>query len=148
MKKLNNLNLSDIQLAKKLLNNFNYSLVVIKEGRLLDKKRERGIKPFLKAMDELGNNIENATIGDKIVGKAIALLSVYAKIKEIYTPLLSQKAVEILKRGKIDIYADKIAPYNKNREGTEICPFEKLLIGVSSPQKAFELLQKGSNLYY
>jgi len=140
MKKLNNLNKSDIELAKRVLNSFNYSLVVVKEGMLLSKKREDGIKPFLEAMDELGNNIENATIGDRIVGKAVALLSIYAKIKEIYAPLVSQKAVEILKKGKIGIQADNIVPYIKNREGTGICPFEKLLIGVSSPQKAFELV--------
>jgi len=150
MKKLNNLNLSDsdIKLTKKLLNNFNYSLVVIKKGVILSKKRENGIKPFLEVIDELEEDIENATIGDKIVGKAAALLSVFAKIKEIYTPLSSQKAVEILKKEKISIYTDKIVPYIKNREGTGLCPFEKLLIGVNSPQRAFKLIkQKGSNLY-
>ncbi|MEA1964175.1 MAG: DUF1893 domain-containing protein [Candidatus Aerophobetes bacterium] len=141
MKKLNSLNQSDIELAKIVLNSFNYSLVVVKEGRLLGKKRERGIKPFLKVINELGKNIENATVGDRIVGRAIALLSLYVKIKEIYTPLVSQKAIEVLKKEKIGIHADKIVPYIKNREGTGVCPFEKLLIRVNSPQKAFKLVK-------
>ena len=42
--------------------------------------------------------------------------------------------------GSIPAQVDQLVPFIKNRDGTGMCPFEKMLENVTSPEKAYEIL--------
>ncbi len=131
-----------MNLARNLIIKSDTSIVVIKHGVLLYKKRGNGLKPILEAIDELDKEIKGSIIGDKILGKASALLCVYSKVKGVYTPQSTKKAIAILLKQGIPAKIDKIIPFIKNQNGNNICPFEKMIKNIDSPIEAYKFLKK------
>jgi hypothetical protein len=63
---------------------------------------------------------------DKIVGRAAAMLLAHAKVKEVWTPIVSQGAKKYLKKNKIKVEFKKEVRNIMNRKGNDLCPMEKL----------------------
>jgi hypothetical protein len=134
--------IKDMQLAREILTKTEQSIVVIKNGNILTRKQGLGIKPILETMDELKEKMNNSIIGDRILGKASALLCRYAKVKGVYSPQATKKAIALLIIAGIPSQIDKTVTYIKNRNGDGICPFEELLIDIDSPEEAYYILKK------
>ena len=113
-----------------------HSLVVIRDGKT-EVYNGRGIKPLV----DYGRNkyFEGAYAGDKVIGKAAALLFVYGGAKYVYTPLISKPAVEVFKKHHVKYRADKVVDNIKNRAGDNLCPMEKKVRGIDSPDEAYKL---------
>ncbi len=116
----------------------NHSLVVIKDNKMicLDGK---GISPILRYLEN--DNFENAAVGDKKIGRASALLLVHGKVKQVYTPVISKPAIEVLKAFHVDYTAEKVVDNILNQTQTDLCPMEKKVKDVNSPDEAYELLK-------
>ena len=124
----------DIDILREQLSE--HSLVVIKEGKT-EVYDGRGIKPLV---DYVRNkDFERAYAGDKVIGKASALLFVYGGAKYVYTPLISKPAVEVFKKHHVKYRADKVVDNIKNRAGDNLCPMEKKVRGIDSPDEAYKL---------
>jgi hypothetical protein len=132
----------DMDLAREVLSKTEYSIVVIKNGKILTKRRGVGIRPILEVIDELKNSIYGSIIGDRTLGKASALLCRYANAKGVYSPKATKTAIAILIIADIPSQIDKMVPYIKNRDGDDICPFEEMLKDVDSPDEAYNILKK------
>ena len=115
-----------------------HALVVIKDNQMTcyDGK---GISPLLKYLEQ--GDFKNATVGDKKIGRASALLLVHGKAKKVYTPVISKPAIEVLEAFDVDYTADKIVDNILNQTQTDLCPMEKKVKGVTSPDDAYELLK-------
>ncbi|MCD6310771.1 MAG: DUF1893 domain-containing protein, partial [Candidatus Eremiobacteraeota bacterium] len=50
-----------------------YSLIIIRNGELLFSSKESGINPLIYAISG-GSDFESATMADRVIGKAAALL--------------------------------------------------------------------------
>ena len=37
---------------------------------------------------------------------------------------------------------DEMIPYIKNRNGSDDCPFEKMLLNIDSPEEAYKILKE------
>jgi len=109
---------------------------------VLLKKQGDGIKPFLETIDELGQKMNGSTVGDRILGKASALLCVYSKVANVYSPQSTKSALAVLIRAGIPGQTDEMIPYIKNRYGNDICPFEKMLLNIDSPDEAYKTLKQ------
>ena len=57
-------------------------------------------------------------------------LSVLANCDEIYSPLGSQLAVTTLERRRVAYHFAEIIPYIRKSDGPDMCPMEKLSIGM------------------
>lgn len=125
--------MNDLDIAKKRLQTKDLTLVIVKNSKIIFKTTETGIKGFLKAIEESENSLENASIADKVVGKAIALLCIYSKVSAVYAKVLSKKAKNILKKHKIDhewsLLVDEILDFKKN----QTCPFEMKAKNILDP---------------
>ena len=132
----------DIDLAREILSESEYSIAVVKNGTVLTKKQGDGIRPILEAIDELGQKMQGSAVGDRILGKASALLCAYSKVSSVYSPQTTKTALAVLIRAGIPGQTDEMIPYIKNRYGDGICPFEKMLSGVDSPEEAYKILKK------
>jgi len=80
------------------------------------------------------------TVIDKIVGKAAALLICYFKAKEVYTKLLSKSAIEVLEKHGIGYKSEIVVENIRKRDGTDICPFEKIVLEIEDPKEGYEKL--------
>jgi len=100
---------------------------------------------FWKPSAKLADSLNGASIADKIVGKAIALLCVYARVKAVYAVILSKQAKSVLEQHSIyhkwENLTENIVGINK----TACCPFEKLATKISNPKDAYLKLKALQN---
>lgn len=131
--------MSDINIAKSQLHNINLSIVVVKDGKVIEESTDRGIKPIYDIYTVRKENLKNAVVADKVIGKAAAMLLSNAGIKMLYTDLISDKAIEVLDKSNIEYEFAKRVPVIFNRDGSDMCPIEKL---SSNTDNVEELIEK------
>jgi len=125
-----------------LLDQQGLSLLILKGGEVIYSSGEEGMLPLLEAIDRLGlRALADSTVVDRIVGRAAALLISYFKAKEVYTKLLSRRAIEILEKHGIAYAAEKVVDTVRNKDGTDICPFEKMVLTIDNPQEGYRKLK-------
>ena len=124
--------LDDMDVARDIMSKKNCSIVVVKDGKVLTEKQGNGIRPILDAIVQLGESMNGTVIGDRILGKASALLCVHSKVDGVYSPQATKTAVAVLIRAGIPGQTEEIIPFVKNRDGDDICPFEKMLADIDS----------------
>lgn len=130
--------MTDPEQAKLNLNGHTLSLCKGEKRITSDK---RGISPMVDLL--CGNvSLSGWSAADLVVGKAAALLFVYAKVKEVYGKVLSEEAEKVLKKHNIPYTYETLAPHIINRSGNDICPMEKLVGDVEDPAVALEILKK------
>ena len=130
-----------LEQAKKSLTESSATFVMIRGGTTFSSEM-RGVAPILDLLREDPDALEDGVVADKVIGKAAALLLMYGRIKALYTKVISSHALNVLKDSGIEVVYDKLVPYVINRDGTDMCPMEKLVLEIGSPEEAFEALDK------
>ena len=133
--------MEDIDLARSLLEEEKWNLVIVKGGQVLFSSRERGVAPFFQAVQSMGKNLHNAAMADRIVGSAVAMLCLQARITSVYAGIASQGALDMLKGQGVTISSKSTVPYISNYDGSDLCPFEKLAKSCQGPSRLFAALQ-------
>lgn len=128
----------DLEIAKSRLAEENLTLSVVKSAEIIFESNSHGVSGFLEAIEKLGEKLEGASVADRVVGKAIALLCVYAKVKAVYAITLSEKAKTTLEKYKIYHEWKNLVKKILNIDKTETCPFEKLAMEISNPKEAYK----------
>lgn len=131
----------DLDVAKQTLMRENLSLVIVKNGKIIFKSNLHGIIGLLQAIDNLGKQLNSASIADKIVGKAAALLMVYSHVSSVYATLVSNDGLMVLRKNNVKVEYDDLTPRIMNRRGDDICPFEKISLTARSPEEAYMKLK-------
>jgi len=133
--------MEDIELAHSLLEEEKWNLVIVKGGQILFSSRERGIAPFFQAVQSMGESLHNAAMADRIMGSAVAMLCLHARITSVYAGIASQGALDMLKGQGVTVSSKSTVPYISNYDGTDLCPFEKLAGSCQGPAQLFAALQ-------
>ena len=131
----------DLELAREVLSTTDSSIVVISYGKIWKKKTGEGIRPILETIEEMGEDIQGSIIGDRILGRASALLCRYAKAQGVYSPQGTKTGIALLIMGGVPCQVDELIPFIKKRDGDDLCPFEKMLKDVTSPEAAYKILK-------
>ena len=139
------LGMSDLEVAKERLLKGNLVLVFVKNSISIYETNTGGLEGFLKAIKDLGKNLNKASVADKVVGKAAALLCIYSQVKSVYAVNLSESGSLILKKQGIQFDYENLIPLVLNAKKTEQCPFEKLVENESDPKTAYLKIQKFYN---
>jgi hypothetical protein len=129
----------NIEEMKSLLNKDDIVCIVSKGDHVLTSNL-KGIRPWVKWLKECPEMLEDAYVVDKVVGKAAAMLMIVSKIKTLYTPMMSENALQYLVDQKIDFSYDKTVPYIINNEKNGLCPMEQTVIDVDDAQQGYQLL--------
>lgn len=132
----------DLETAKKILFEKNYSLVVVKNGEVIFTSREKGIKPLLSAVLEKEETIEEGSLADKVIGKAAAMLCIRAGFKSVFADIMSESAVEVFKKSDIKYEYNTKAQYILNRDKSDMCPVEKIAQSQEDTAKLIEDIKK------
>lgn len=130
--------MKDITKAKTILES-GYTCVLVK-GKMSFTSKRNGIVPMVKFLND-GIGLEGFSVADKIVGKAVAMLFVLAKVKEVYAEVLSKTAISVLEANGI-AYSYKILTDNIiNRQGTGLCPMEETVKDIFDCKQAYEKIK-------
>jgi len=131
-------------MAKEYLEKENLSLAVVKNGKLIFKSHEKGIKPIYTLAVKV-EDVKGSSLADRVIGKGAAMICKYIGVKEVYGSLISEAAAEVLNMADIKFSYEEICPYIRNRDNTGICPIEKLSLET---EDVHELLYKIERFLY
>lgn len=126
-----------LEKAKSILLSSASTISVVSNGEVFT-SQERGVKPLLFLLKEKKEFLKGASVADKVIGKAAALLMVLGKIKEVHTLIISEPAIKVFEKYNIPCFYDKKVTRIVNRTGDGLCPMEMLCLDVENPQEAFE----------
>ncbi len=119
----------------------NISILIEKDGETIFESYDPMLKPLFVCLLEKREEMAGATVIDKIVGRAAALLMTLGKVKEVYTPLASETAQAVLDAAGIALHAEKLIPYIVNRDNTGMCPMEKMANECNTADEFFAKLE-------
>jgi hypothetical protein len=128
----------DLDVAKSRLYDENLTLAIVKKGTVLFETSSHRIAGFLGAIEQLGAKLDGASVADKVAGKAVALLCVYAGINEVYAEVLSEKAKAVFRENEIHCEWKELVKNILDLNRSSVCPFEKAAADISDPQKAYK----------
>jgi hypothetical protein len=132
----------DVEIAKRQLSEKGFNLVIVKDEKIILETRQSGVSGFLSAIQELGRErLHAASVADRIVGRAAALLCVYCSVRAVYAVVLSEGGKSVLKENSVSLEFKNLVPSILNRQKTGSCPFEKIVSTVSDGQEAYEKLK-------
>jgi hypothetical protein len=118
--------MNDLTQARQLLDTAKLAFVLVKDGKVIASGDDYGVRELLAAVDRLGPLAHGASLADKLVGKAVALIVVYAGICAVDTRVASESAVKLLKLHGVPLHTAAIVPQILNRRGDGPCPMEKV----------------------
>ena len=130
--------MNDLETAKSLLSQKQLTLVIVKNGETLFETRGHRISGFLSAIEQLDAKLENAAVADKVAGKAVALLCVYAGITAAYAEVLSKKAKDIFTQNGVVHEWNQLVDNILDDKKQGMCPFEKEAASIANPKEAYD----------
>lgn len=116
---------TDLLQARQLLDAAQLAFVLVRDGKIIATGDDYGVRELLATADRIGPEIRGASLADKVVGKAVALIVVHAGIRAVDTRVASEPAVRFLNVHGIPLQAGTIVPQILNRKGDGPCPMEK-----------------------
>ncbi len=124
-----------------LNSNPTWTFVCVKE-EIIWHAEEHGIAPIMKLLSENPELLRDATIEDRVIGKAAALLLVFGQIRALHAELISEYALEILAKTRIEVRYDRVVPSIMNRNKTGMCPMEETVLSEDNPEIAYAMLRQ------
>lgn len=126
-----------LELAKKTLIDGDYSCVVVKDGKVLHAVHGEGIHPIIELYTKYPLDMKDASVADKIIGRAAAVVYTLAGIKEIYCHVISAHGIDMLEKHGIYHRESRIVERIDNRTNTDMCPMEKASLKSDIPIEAY-----------
>jgi hypothetical protein len=115
------------------------TLRIYKGGKLIFASDKDRLLPLVEYLEKFASHHRNVVIFDKIMGRATALLCIKANCREVYSPLGSQLAVEVLGKRGIKYHLTRTVPCIQTPD-EKMCPMELLSIG-KEPEEFYQLIK-------
>lgn len=129
--------MNDLETAKTLLLQRQLTFVIVKDGETIFETKGHRISGFLTAIEQLGEKLNKAAVADKVAGKAVALLCVYAGVAAVYAEVLSKNAKDVLRQNSVTHEWKHLVDNILNEEKQDLCPFEKEAANLTNPNEAY-----------
>ena len=122
-----------------LLHTGGYSCTIANGGKIRT-FTQRGVADIYDLLTQEPEFLKGASIADKVVGKGAAALMILGGIKELYTDIISTKALELLQKSDIKVSFTEKVPFIRNRNHTGGCPVETMCSEVESAEEILPLI--------
>ena len=119
--------------------------VVVKDCEIVLACEEYGVQIVLDAIDDFGEELAGCIIGDKMIGKASALLYVYSNVAGVYAHNATKTAIAVLIMSGVPAETDKLIDYAQIVKDVNLARFEKLVQGIDTPDEAYDVLRMNVN---
>lgn len=114
-----------LEKAKEILMDEELNFVLISDRGTI-KSNDNGIFPIYTNYLQNSEYFLGASVADRVIGNAAAILLVDAGIKELYTVLVGLNAIKILEDAGVDLYCKEVSENILNKDRTGLCPMENL----------------------
>jgi hypothetical protein len=131
-----------IDKAKEMIIKEEFSCVVVKNDEILHMVEGNGIRPLLELYIKHKEDLKDAYIADKVIGKAAATIVANAGAKRVYAHLMSKSAEALLEKYHIEYEFKNETEKIYNMDKTDLCPLEKTVLPYSDKKEAIEALFK------
>ena len=101
-----------------------------------------GISDLLRLVKTEPDKLQGAFVADKVIGKAAAALLILGGVDSIYTDLISDRAIELLRKSPVKVSFSEKVSIIMNRSKDNICPMENVCSVVNSPQECYERINE------
>ena len=129
----------DLAKAKKILLDTGATCVLCKGGSRVESQL-RGVTPLVDLLDTF-MDFSGYSAADKVVGKATAFLYCLLEVKAVYTPVISEQALQVLQQHGIDAQYDLCVPAILNRRKDGFCPMETATRHIDDPETALDAIR-------
>lgn len=109
---------------------------IIQKGDQIFVEKGVGLKPLMMHLGENPLFFQGASVADKVIGKAAALLLLASEVHCVYGEIMSEAAVALLKKYKVPFAYGQKVPYIQNRTQTGLCPLEQAVLDIEDPSLA------------
>jgi hypothetical protein len=116
------------------------SLMIYKDAKIIFESDLKGIRPHLKAIEEMGDELEGSIMVDKILGRAAAFLVLYSKAAEAFAVVISTPGKRVLEKYGLKFSYQEEVPHIKLENGIIYCPFESMVQDIENPIEAYEAI--------
>lgn len=117
------------------------TLAVLQGDRIVFQSEHDGIRDALMLHDEHPELLRGAVIVDRIIGRAAATLFADGGAAAVYGRVMTRDAMHVLEEKGAQARANTLTDRIINRAGTDICPMEKAILGVTDPMEAIVRLR-------
>jgi hypothetical protein len=131
----------DLETAKRGLSERHLTLSVVKGGHVIFEAKTHGVSGFMEAVEELKEKLDGASVADRVVGKAIALLCVYVNVRAVYAATISKAAKALLEGNSVYLEWDSLVENILGADKSKTCPFEQLVDRIADPADAYRKLK-------
>ncbi len=111
-------------------------VLLTRDGEVVEFKNP-GVKNLFELVASRPHELAGALVADRVIGRGAALLLALGKVREVYAQVISSPAVKVLEDASITVDYGTIVPNIINRDGTDMCPVEKLTMNISDPEEAY-----------
>ena len=118
------------------------TLAVLRGDRIVFQSEHDGIRDALMLHDEHPELLRGAVIVDRIIGRAAAMLFADGGAAAVYGRVMTRDAMHLLEEKGAQARANTLTDRIINRLGTDICPMEKAILGVTDPGEAITRLRE------
>jgi hypothetical protein len=133
--------MEDLKIAREHLLNRAVTLCIVRNGKILFETASHGLSGFLRATEELGEQLSGASVADKIVGKAVALLCLHSKIEAVYASVISRTAKELFEQHSVCAEWGELVENILSDCKPTACPFERLAAEIADPHEGYKRLK-------
>ena len=135
------------QLVQTTIRSGDATLCAADGGELVYRLTGRGISALLTAVEEQCV-VSHGPLdwGDKLVGRAAALLLTLVRPRSVFALTMSTGAQDVLRTAGIPFACDAVVLDMLNRTGTGPCPMEAAVNGIDEPLVALETLKQVSQV--
>ena len=130
-----------------LLHTGGYSCTIANKGEIRT-FTQRGVADIYDLLTQEPEFLKGASIADKVVGKGAAALMILGGIKELYTDIISTKALELLQKSDIKVGFTEKVPFiwYEVRSiylvcAVDRCPVETMCSEVESAEEILPLIR-------
>lgn len=127
---------------KNMLNNSEIRGVLRSSDGEIVEFHNPGLKDLFILLNKRPQLLKGAIAADRVIGRGAAMLLVLGNVKHVYAKLISEPAIKVLREACIHLDYEKAVPIIINRDGTDVCPVEKLTMNITEPSEAFERIKE------
>ncbi|WP_458408701.1 DUF1893 domain-containing protein [Bacteroides congonensis] len=123
-----------------LLHSGEYSCVIANKGKVRT-FTQRGVADLYDLLTQEPDFLKGALIADKVVGKGAAALMISGGIKELYTDIISSKAMDLFRTSDVKVGFGQEVPFIWNRDRTGWCPVETMCSEEESAEAILPMIR-------
>ncbi len=119
------------------------ALAVFGDGAIVKTAQGRGVSPLLALVDAEtdAKTLRGAAVADRVIGKAAAMLLVYAGATAVYGAIMSEAGQYYLLAHGVTASYGKLVPRIANRSRDGMCPVEQAVLDENNPGAGIEKIR-------